>query len=212
MQINGLPKLIWDALFLFYTGYMTNIEGQATSELPLADGGSVSATDAAGYLEDVMNNSGYRLASDFRNLWPYSYVNIASGDTTTCHGQHEERPVLGRPGWPFTYISVPEICETMFVQGFPSATGVGIMETFIPTGTPLFTSHSRQLTGTFRTRMGLGNCKSKIVEYTGTIMIQGNWVLFFRWESLLREPKIIKQIKVTMKPVSLIKNIHSSIS
>ncbi len=104
-------------VFLFYTGYMTNIEGQATSELPLAEGGSVSATDAAGYLEDVMNNSGYRLASDFRNLWPYSYVNIASGDTTTLPWAHENDLYwVGQDGHSPTFGSGNY--ETMFVQRF----------------------------------------------------------------------------------------------
>src|SRR5690606_19773973 len=31
--------------YLYYTGYMTNIEGQATTDLPLADGGSLSKND-----------------------------------------------------------------------------------------------------------------------------------------------------------------------
>ena len=64
--------------FLFYTGYMTNIENQATSELPLAEGGSLSKTDVVAYLDDCINNSGYGLVGDFRNLWPYSYVNISA--------------------------------------------------------------------------------------------------------------------------------------
>ena len=61
--------------YLFYTGYMTNIEKQATDVLPLTDGGNITKTDVIAQLEDVMNNSGYRLTEDFRNLWPYSYVN-----------------------------------------------------------------------------------------------------------------------------------------
>lgn len=61
--------------FLFYTGYMTNIQKQATDVLPLADGGSLSKADVVAHLKDVIDNSGYRLTEDFRNLWPYSYVN-----------------------------------------------------------------------------------------------------------------------------------------
>ncbi len=61
-------------IFLYYTGYMTNIEGTATTTLPY-DGGEITKTDVIGHLEDVMNNSGHALVSDFRNLWPYSYVN-----------------------------------------------------------------------------------------------------------------------------------------
>lgn len=66
--------------YLFYTGYMTNIEGQATDALPLIDGGSLSKADVVSHLDDIMNNSGYRLAEDFRNLWPYSYVNKNARD------------------------------------------------------------------------------------------------------------------------------------
>ncbi|WP_251795781.1 MULTISPECIES: RagB/SusD family nutrient uptake outer membrane protein [unclassified Arenibacter] len=68
--------------FLFYTGYMTNMEGQSTSDMPLADGGSLTKTDILGYLDDCIANSGYDLAGDFRNLWPYSYVNESANDNT----------------------------------------------------------------------------------------------------------------------------------
>jgi hypothetical protein len=66
--------------YLFYTGYMTNIEKQPTDVLPLMDGGSIAKADVVAQLEDIMNNSGYRLAEDFRNLWPYSYVNKNARD------------------------------------------------------------------------------------------------------------------------------------
>lgn len=61
--------------FMFYTGYMSNIEKIATDELPLTEGGAVTKSDVVAELEDIINSSGYQLASDFRNLWPYSYVN-----------------------------------------------------------------------------------------------------------------------------------------
>lgn len=61
-------------IFLFYTGYMTNIEGVSTTTLPY-DGGEITKADVVGHLEDVINNSGHGLVTDFRNLWPYSYVN-----------------------------------------------------------------------------------------------------------------------------------------
>lgn len=66
--------------YLFYTGYMTNIEKQATDVLPLYDGSSMTKAEVIAHLEDVRDNSGYRLASDFRNLWPYSYVNKNARD------------------------------------------------------------------------------------------------------------------------------------
>ncbi|MGV8827238.1 MAG: RagB/SusD family nutrient uptake outer membrane protein [Breznakibacter sp.] len=76
--------------YLFYTGYMTNIEKQATDVLPLVDGGSISKADVIAHLEDVRDNSGYKLVSDFRNLWPYSYVN-QSARTFDPEGTH---PIL----------------------------------------------------------------------------------------------------------------------
>ncbi len=64
-------------IYLYYTGYMTNIEGVSTSTLPY-DEGEISSSDVIGHLEDVMNNSGHALVSDFRNLWPYSHVNASN--------------------------------------------------------------------------------------------------------------------------------------
>ncbi|WP_165043240.1 RagB/SusD family nutrient uptake outer membrane protein [Dysgonomonas sp. ZJ709] len=53
-------------VYLFYTGYYQK------GELPLAEGGSVDKAQAAAWLDDCIANSGHSLASDFRNLWPYS--------------------------------------------------------------------------------------------------------------------------------------------
>ncbi len=61
-------------IYMFYTGYMTNIEKESTTELPYEDG-VITKSDVIGHLEDVINKSGHALVSDFRNLWPYSYVN-----------------------------------------------------------------------------------------------------------------------------------------
>jgi hypothetical protein len=65
--------------FLFYTGYMTNIEGQATTELPLPEGGSLTKAQVVAHLDDVITKSKYELTPDFRNLWPYSYANTSAG-------------------------------------------------------------------------------------------------------------------------------------
>lgn len=61
--------------YLHFTGYMTNIEGQATSSITLLDGSTLDKAAVVSHLEDVMNSGGYALQSDYRNLWPYSYVN-----------------------------------------------------------------------------------------------------------------------------------------
>ncbi|WP_347839554.1 RagB/SusD family nutrient uptake outer membrane protein [uncultured Draconibacterium sp.] len=104
-------------VYLYYTGYMTNMEGQSTDVLPLADGGSLSASDVAGYLSDCINNSGHELASDFRNLWPYSYVNISAGDTTVLPWAHENNlSWVGQDGHSPTFGTGNY--ETMFVQRF----------------------------------------------------------------------------------------------
>lgn len=103
-------------VFLFYTGYMTNIEKQATEELPLAEGGALNATQVASYLTDCMSNSGHALASDFRNLWPYSYVNKASGNNVLPWAATEGLSWVGQDGAAPTFGTGN--FETMFVQRF----------------------------------------------------------------------------------------------
>jgi len=99
--------------YLYYTGYMTNIEGQATSDLPLPDGGSISKSQVVAYLDDIINNSGYDLADDFRNLWPYSYVNTSAGkvvlpwaDTEGLNwvGQDGADPTFGTGNYEFMFV------------------------------------------------------------------------------------------------------------
>lgn len=103
-------------VYLFYTGYMTNMNDTPTNDLPLVDGGSIGASDAAGYLEDVINNSGYALASDFRNLWPYSYVNIAAGVPVLPWAAEEDLSWVGQDGLHPTFGTGNP--ETMFMQRF----------------------------------------------------------------------------------------------
>jgi hypothetical protein len=59
---EGMMARVW----LFYTGYYKK------SDLPLAEGGSVSKDQVISWLEDCIQNSGYGLVSDQRNLWPYT--------------------------------------------------------------------------------------------------------------------------------------------
>ena len=84
--------------YLFYTGYMTNIEKQATSELPLPDGGSLTKDDAIAQLNDVITNSKYELTPDFRNLWPYSYVNTSAGSVVLPWAETEGLSWVGQDG------------------------------------------------------------------------------------------------------------------
>ena len=56
-------------VFLYYTGCYKK------DNLPLVDGGSLSKNEVLDYLHDVINNSGYGLIDDFRNLWLYAMTN-----------------------------------------------------------------------------------------------------------------------------------------
>lgn len=103
-------------VYLFYTGYMTNMENQATTELPLTDGGSLSAADVATYLDDCIAKSGYKLTPDFRNIWPYSYVNESAGTTVLPWAAAENLSWVGQDGTSPTFGSGNY--ETMFMQRF----------------------------------------------------------------------------------------------
>lgn len=59
---EGMMARVW----LFYTGFYKK------TSLPLTDGGSVSKEQVVAWLEDCIKNSGHRLVSDQRNLWPYT--------------------------------------------------------------------------------------------------------------------------------------------
>ena len=68
------------------------------------------------YLNDCMNNSGYGLASDFRNLWPYSYVNESAGDVVLPWAETEGLSWVGQDGLSPTYGTGNK--ETMFMQRY----------------------------------------------------------------------------------------------
>ena len=102
--------------YLFYTGYMANIEGQATSDIALPDGSTLTKAQVVTYLNDCMNNSGYGLASDFRNLWPYSYVNESAGDVVLPWAETEGLSWVGQDGLSPTYGTGNK--ETMFMQRY----------------------------------------------------------------------------------------------
>lgn len=52
--------------WLFYTGFYQK------SELPLAEGGSISKDQVITWLEELVTKSGHRLVDDFHQLWPYT--------------------------------------------------------------------------------------------------------------------------------------------
>jgi len=59
---EGIMARVW----MFYTGFY------GKSELPLAEGGSITKSQVVAWLEDCINNSGHDLIPDQRNLWPYT--------------------------------------------------------------------------------------------------------------------------------------------
>jgi len=77
-------------VYLFYTGYMTNIEKTATSVLPIAGGGEFTKDVVIAHLQECMSESGHDLVGDFRNLWPYAYVNEGAGDDTVLPWAKDE--------------------------------------------------------------------------------------------------------------------------
>jgi hypothetical protein len=103
-------------VYLMYTGYMTNIEKTATSDLPTVGGPSLTAADVTAYLNDCISNSGYKLASDFRNLWPYSYVNKSAGASVLPWATTNNLSWVGQDGAAPTFGTGNY--ETMFVQRF----------------------------------------------------------------------------------------------
>jgi hypothetical protein len=84
--------------FLFYTGYMTNIEKQATTELPLPGGETLTKAEVITQLNDVIADSKYSLTPDFRNLWPYSYVNTSAGSNVLPWATTEGLAWVGQDG------------------------------------------------------------------------------------------------------------------
>ena len=98
--------------YLHYTGYMTHMEGQPTSDMPLAEGGSLSKSDILAYLNECIDNSGYGLVSDFRNLWPYSYVNTSAGANVLPWAAAENLAWVGQDGLSPTFGTGNN--ETMF--------------------------------------------------------------------------------------------------
>lgn len=110
--------------YMFYTGYQTNIEKSATDVLPTADGGSLSKTDIVAHLDDVIANSGYELTPDFRNLWPYSYVNQASGENLLPWATTNNLAWVGQDGYNGTKHGTGNK-EVMFALRYASAADWG---------------------------------------------------------------------------------------
>jgi len=103
-------------VFLYYTGYMTNIEGKATTSVTLNDGTTLDASTCASYLKDVIDNSGYALVSDFRNLWPYAQLNKTAGKTIIPWCETNNLEWVGQDG--FNPTIGTGNTESMFVKRY----------------------------------------------------------------------------------------------
>ncbi len=84
-RIGHVDKYAAEALlgrcWLFYTGMycngdqladMTSTNYNPLTEVTLPDGSKLTKADVIAYIDDCVNNSGYTLVSDFRNLWAYT--------------------------------------------------------------------------------------------------------------------------------------------
>ncbi len=68
-------------VWLFYTGFygngtdiaaLTSTNYSPLTSVELADGSTLTKQEVIGYIDDCVNNSGYELVPDFRNLWAYT--------------------------------------------------------------------------------------------------------------------------------------------
>ena len=79
-------------IWLFYTGTYNK------TELPLVEGGSISKADVVAYIEDVINNSGHRMISDFPNLWAYTATGLSdSTRLVTSDYDKNQLPIIMVP-------------------------------------------------------------------------------------------------------------------
>ena len=60
--------------FLFYTGFYQGIHDIAANDASVAlpDGSTLTKNDVIAYINDCVDNSGFKLVADYRNLWPYT--------------------------------------------------------------------------------------------------------------------------------------------
>ena len=109
-------------VFLFYTGYYS------TESLPLPDGGAITKDEVIAWLDECTdtNTSGHDLVSDFRNLWPYSYVQdyaFTSNNGLQWEGDGNKETVfaiqfsLNFANWEFPFQESNQICLYFGLRG-----------------------------------------------------------------------------------------------
>lgn len=125
--------------YMHATGYLTNIEGTPTTEIPYyGTEGSLTKQDVIDALVDCRDNSGYALLADQRNLWHYAYTNTAAelyGDAAGANklpwAKAEGLVWAGQDGFSATLQGTTGNTETMFVirTGAGSADWKGLANT-----------------------------------------------------------------------------------
>ena len=130
--------------YMFYTGYMTNIEGTPTESITLnaeAGGAQLTKQIVIEYLEDCRDNSGYNLVDRFGNLWAYSHLNyVASqhgdpnGDNLLPWAKSEGLRWAGQDGFTPVIDGTTGNSEVMFsvrhgIGAFNTPSHVGISDT-----------------------------------------------------------------------------------
>ncbi len=110
--------------YMFYTGYMTNIENKPTTEITLnSNAGDVVVNKemVIKLLEDCRDNSGFYLVPKFANLWAYSYLNAAgeiygdaNGDNVLPWAKEEKLEWVGQDGFTSTLEGTSGNPEVMF--------------------------------------------------------------------------------------------------
>jgi hypothetical protein len=108
-------------VFLFYTGYYE------VADLPLVGGGTVTKAEVIAWVEDCIDNSGYQLMPEFRNLWPYACANAANSDDPYQFSVDNGLSWYGEEG---------NNAETMFAMKF---------STFADWGTSIYYSNQMDL-------------------------------------------------------------------
>ena len=123
-------------VFLFYTGYYQK------ESLPLPDGGEISKDQVIAWLDECTDTSisGHDLVSDFRNLWPYSYVQdykFTKNNNLKWEGDGNKETVFAIKysnkftNWDYPYQKSNQICLYLGLRGqnylrtFPFGQGWG---------------------------------------------------------------------------------------